>query len=94
MMQLSPLRAPCHTYEFSQVTMSGKKHIKRTICSQVRPAQEYGEEYEERGSGWWDLINDLLMVGACAAVADTFRDATTWAGLGVFALQFSLCQVC
>jgi low temperature requirement protein LtrA len=61
----------------------------RSIVSQAGVWHEWDEEYEERGSGWWELFVDLLLVAACANVADQFKDDSTWTGLAVFVLQLT-----
>lgn len=61
----------------------------RSILSQAGVWHDWDEEYEERGSGWWELFVDLLLVAACANVADQFKEDTSLTGLVVFALQLA-----
>ena len=56
------------------------------------PHQEWGDAYEERAAEWWELFLDLVLVAACAVVADALHEHRTPARLWAFLVQFLLFQ--
>ncbi|OQR92444.1 hypothetical protein ACHHYP_03698 [Achlya hypogyna] len=58
----------------------------RTFRSQPRLSADWSGDYEEKSAEWFELFLDLVMVAACANVAEKLKDEFTADGLVAFIL--------
>jgi low temperature requirement protein LtrA len=62
----------------------------RSLVSVPKVLNEWGTESEERGSGYWELFLDLVLVAGVSNVADSLKENMSANGLLVFILFFVL----
>ncbi|EQC36287.1 hypothetical protein SDRG_06392 [Saprolegnia diclina VS20] len=62
----------------------------RTFRSRPRLSADWSGEYEEKSSEWFELFLDLVLVAACANVAEKLKDEFTLNGFISFTLMTSL----